>query len=414
MAADVSLVVDIDTNKATRGVDNLKRSIGSLAAQVGKKMSMSFQVMLGNLASQAVGAAIAAVKDMAKEIYKANLTIEERIFQTQRALGDMSKTGSKAIQVAIEDLARSSGQKIEDVAATFQVLSDAEGMTLQRTKEVATAGFSLTRILGLTADEAAKSGIAIDSIMKGLDVQDVDNAKSLAYHLKTVADLDFSEQKSFISKLKGIKISANELGALFTWAAQGSRDKAQVRGILDDFALMSVEKGMRNKTTAAAGGGLAGIMQFMAKSGTGKSKLLASEWLKEGGAKAAMGTTPASLSGLETGARSLMAVRQAESEAAKANALTFAGTSAVVASNEALVATNQELARVISNASGQNRERLTFGADGVVKSERNTMFDRPVEFAERPKRYREGPGGYANPLNLYIGLANMIDRNMSK
>jgi hypothetical protein len=376
MAGDVNFVVDFETSKAERGIDKLRVTIARLGDRI--KKSLSVDVMLGNLAAQAVSNIVGTVKDMAKEVYRANLSIEERIFQTQRALGDMSKSGSKLIQVAIEDLAKTSGRKIEDVAATFQVLSDAEGMTLEKTKAIATEGYSLARILGLAGEQAGEAGMAIDSLMKGFNEKSVAQAKALSYHLKTVADLDFSSQVQFIERMKGIKISGGDLAGLFTFAKQQGKGSTQVKALLNDFSGLMQDQKVGRRAKVAAGGGIQSIMQFMATNGSDSSKGFAQDWMSKGGANVGRMASPEALAGIEESARELMTVRQQISEAAVANATAFAGTSAVVMSNQAIVASNYKLAESIDKLTGRMAERRTYRENGEVMTEKNTMFDRPI------------------------------------
>lgn len=137
MAADVSLVVDIDTDKAKRGIDTLKRGVGDLATNGVGKLNTAFQTMLGNLGAQAAAKIANIAKesvltafDLQKSAQLTALNLGVSRGEAETAISGIAGGGRDARVVGqiVSNLSRTGGNLGEIVKVTDAIVSMGEAM----------------------------------------------------------------------------------------------------------------------------------------------------------------------------------------------------------------------------------------------------------------------------------------------
>lgn len=97
MAADVALVVDVDTNKATRGINTLKKGVDDLATKGVGKLNIAFQSMLGNLGAQATSFASRLAMDITRETFSAAIDLQRSSQQIAANIGITRTEAEKGV-----------------------------------------------------------------------------------------------------------------------------------------------------------------------------------------------------------------------------------------------------------------------------------------------------------------------------
>lgn len=224
MAADVSLVVDVDTNKATRGIDALKRGVDDLATKGVGKLNTAFQTMLGNLGAQVaskVGAiaidSVMAAFDIQKSAQQVALNLGISRQEAEKAIGGISGGGrdTRAVGQIVAKLSRGGGDIGEITKVADAIVSMGEAMGRTTPADL----FSLAEAYDTVMDRF-KSGLEETSSAIGT--------------MLTKGEMEPGDIAGFAETMRGRKRTLEQVTSLVSGAAEAGMGKQLRRLVVSD------------------------------------------------------------------------------------------------------------------------------------------------------------------------------------
>lgn len=232
MAADVSITVDVETNKAVRGLDNLKRSIGSLGQKIKSELTIDFNRLFsglgkmtgralssfaGNVGAQATGALAHVAVKMATAAKDTAGVLETETMKINRRLGLTGKEKGKSTREAL--LGTLGGRNISAGAAMGSELARGFKGSREALLENVDAIFDIQEALAETEDKLPAFTQAWDEMRKQWPLN-VKEMKGFMVAMSEIEDMTPEAMAMIPQVLKGAGLSAGGAAAMFTVARE--------------------------------------------------------------------------------------------------------------------------------------------------------------------------------------------------